>query len=354
MLGGATWWDALSALGTVGAVVLALGLAFAENARARRAEKHLVRERADQRLSLEESAAGRGSAWGEGTPVPSADGTHYERHAVVHVANESNRPAYNANVCVGIQNEPGRWTPVGPLAVPLPLPVLAPRSRQTWDITLPLLACSMDLGNFVSNPTASIAFSDASGQRWTRDFDLALTRQSGSGDAALFAIDHPYGEEQVGQIDNPFNPISVVVVFLHAIGREEGPDLGLAKSLLDPAAAGWARMTDDEWNDAAERWADLGVAAHVHYPAPRIAYVKALTDDAADQRVDRPGYVEVPMTLFTLRFIRGVGWRIFSIGWATRADMIAFPEADLLSDVRSIDDSEEGNHAPRGTEAESD
>lgn len=343
MLWGATWWDALSALGTVGAVVLALGLAFAENARARRAEKGLQEERLRQRLDLQESAAGMVSAWIEMTPVPSADGTHYERHAVVHVANESNRPAYNANVCVGIQNEPGRWTPVGPLSVPLPLPVLAPRSRQTWDITLPLLACSMDSGNFVSNPTAAIAFSDASGQRWTRDFDLGLTRQSGSADAALFAIDQAHGEEQVGQIDNPFNPIGVVVTFLHAMSREEGPDLRLAKGLLDPAAAGWAGVKDDEWTDAAGDWADLGVAAHVHYPAPRIAYVKALTDDAADQRVNSPGYVEVPMTLFTLRFIRGVGWRIFSIGSATRADLIEFPEADLLSDVRSADDREEGH-----------
>lgn len=115
MLWGATWWDALSALGTVGAVVVALTLALAERARARRAEKALVAERADHRASLEENSAGMVSAWVEVTPAPSADGAHYERHAVVHVANESDRPVYNANVCVGIQNEPGRWTPVGPL-----------------------------------------------------------------------------------------------------------------------------------------------------------------------------------------------------------------------------------------------
>lgn len=349
MLWGANWWDALSAIGTVGAVVVALGLAWAERKRARRAEKALEAERTDHRASLEENSAAMVSAWVEMTPVPSADGVYYERHAVVHVANESDRPVYNANVCVGIQNELGRWTPVGQLAVPLPLPVLASRSRQTWDITLPLLACSMDLGNFVSNPTAAIAFSDHSGQRWMRNFDLALTRQSGDSGSALFAIDQVHGEEQIGQLDNPFNPIGVVVLFLKALSRDEGPDLGLAKGLLDPSAKGWARMGDDEWADAAQRWGTLGVAAHVHYPAPRIAYVKTLTDDAAEQRVDGPGYVEVPMTLFTLRYIRGVGWRIFSVGWATRADMIAFPEGDLLRDVRAVDELEDDACDASGT-----
>lgn len=332
----------------MGAVIVALGLAWAERARARRAEKALAAERAEHRAGLEESSAGMVSAWVEVTPVPSEDGIHYERHAVVHVTNESDRPVYNANVCVGIQNEPGRWTPVGPLAVPLPLPVLAPRSRQTWDITLPLLACSMDLGNFVSNPTAAIAFSDPSGQRWMRNFDLALTRQSGAADGALFAIDPAHGEEQIGQIDNPFNPIGVVVLFLHALNRDEGPDLGLARGLLDPSAHGWMRMGNDEWAEAAKRWGTLGVAAHVHYPAPRIAYVKTLTDEAAGQRVGGPGYVEVPMTLFTLRYIRAVGWRIFSIGWATRADMIAFPEGDLLRDVRASDQLEDDKREASG------
>lgn len=91
MLWGAHWWDALSAIGTVGAVVVALGLACAERKRARRAEKALEAERTDHRASLEENSAAMVSAWVEMTPVPSADGVYYERHAVVHVANESDR-----------------------------------------------------------------------------------------------------------------------------------------------------------------------------------------------------------------------------------------------------------------------
>jgi len=99
-------------------------------------------------------------------------------------------------------------------------------------------------------------------------------------------------------------------------------------------------MSDEEFVKNAERWRDLGLAAHVHYPAPRVAYVKTLSDGAAATRVTVPGYVEVPMTLFTLRFIAGTGWRIFSIGWATRMDMIPFPEGDLRRDIRSVESSD--------------
>lgn len=334
MLWGASWWDALSALGTVGAVVVALLLAATERRRARRAEKSLASERQLHAARDTERAAAMVSAWIEVAPRPSEGGRHYDRLAVVHVSNQSDQPVYNANVCVGIQNEPGRWTPVGPLAVPLPLPVLAPRSQQIWDITLPLMACSMDLGNFVSNPSAAIAFSDPSGQRWMRNFDLAIARQERNGDAGLFSIDPDHGDEQLGQIDNPFNPVGVVALFLSAWSSDDGPDLSLARSLLDPTAQGWSAMSDEDFAKAGQQWANLGIAAHVHYPAPRIAYVKTLLEDAAQRQVAEPGYVEVAMTFFTLRFIRNLGWRIFSVGWATRADMIEFPEADLLTDIR--------------------
>lgn len=347
MIWGATWWEAASALGTVGAVVVALLLAAGEGARARRAERALAKERADQRADAEERQAGMVSAWVEIQATPSEDGSHYERKATVHVANESDRPVYNANVCIGVQNALNRWTPVGPLAVPLPLPVLASRSRQSWDITIPLLACSIEGGTIMSGPTAAIAFTDSSGERWTRNFDLALTRQSAAGEAALFAIDPEYGEEQMGQIENPFNPVTTVLSFLNALGRD-GPDWELVSHLLDPGADGWAKMTDDQWVEAAKDWSQLGIAAHVHYPAPRIAYVKTLTDDAADQRVEGPGYVEVPMTIFTLRFVRGEGWKVFSIGGPTPAHMIEFPEKDLHLDPRGEVHGLDGDQGTQG------
>lgn len=339
-LHGADWWEAATAIGTVGAVIVALLLAWRESRRARRAEKALAAEQTRQRAALEEAQSSMVSAWVEIEPAASSEGTHYERRATVHVANESDRPVYNANVCIGVQNDTDRWTPVGPLAVPLPLPVLASRSRQSWDITLPLLACSIEAGNFMSGPTAAIAFTGPSGQRWTRNFDLALTRQSKEGEAALFAVDPEHGEEQMGQIENGFNPVTTVLLFLNALRREEGPDWELLSALLDPSAKGWKKMTEEQWAEVVEPWSELGIAAHVHYPAPRIAYVKTLTDEAADQRLEGAGYVKVPMTIFTLRFVRGSGWKVFSVGGPTSVDMIEFPERDLFRDIRSVDPPE--------------
>src|SRR5690625_7792893 len=126
MIWGATWWEAASTLGTVGAVVVALLLAAGEGARARRAERALAKERADQRSDNEERQAGMVSAWVEIQATPSEDGSHYERKATVHVAKESDRPVYNANVCINVQKAIHRWQTIRPLAVHLPLPVHAP------------------------------------------------------------------------------------------------------------------------------------------------------------------------------------------------------------------------------------
>lgn len=132
-LHGADWWEAATAIGTVGAVIVALLLAWSESRRARRAEKALAAEQTRQRAAVEEAQSSMVSAWVEIEPAASSEGTHYERRATVHVTNESDRPVYNANVCIGVQNETDRWTPVGPLAVPLPLQFspLGPGSRGT-------------------------------------------------------------------------------------------------------------------------------------------------------------------------------------------------------------------------------
>ncbi len=331
------WWEALTALGTVGAVVVALLLAGAERSRRKKAEGQLDQQRTAELDAGQRAIAELVSAWVDVQAVPSVDATHYVRKATVHVENQSDSPAYNANICMGVQNAADRWTPVGPLAVPLPLPVLPPKSNQTWDITLPLMACSVDLGGLTYQPAAAIAFSDPTGQRWARGFDSTLERRANDGDAALFDLDADHGDEQIGMLDNPFNPISIVIAFLAGMQNDAEPGrFEMAKTLVDPAASGWASMDDEAWQDMRDRLSSLGVAAHVQYPAPRIAYVKGLTDEAADAtREGGAGYVIVPMTLFTLRFIRGAGWRVFGVGAAVRADEIEFPEGDLDEDPRT-------------------
>lgn len=168
---GADWWDVAVAVGTVGAVIVALLLAFAERKRTTRAEEELKDERASATSRREMELAAMVSAWVEITPDASADGKHYIRQATIQVENQSDRPAYNGNVCVGVRQTASGWTPVGPLAVPLPLPVLPPHPRQSWDITLALSACSSSQATVNGHPTAAISFSDPNGQRWTRDFD---------------------------------------------------------------------------------------------------------------------------------------------------------------------------------------
>ena len=331
---GADWWDALSAIGTVGAVVVALLLAWFERRRARRSERELEVQRRGQLEVGRRAVAEMVSAWVEITMVSSSTGDHYVRRATLHVDNQSNEPVYNASVCVGIPGEAQDWIPVGALAAPLPLPVVAARSGQTWDITLPLMACSSDIGGLSQHASAALAFSDPSGQRWVRSFDGHL-RRSSEGDASLFDLDPSHGELQMGDVENLFNPVPLVVAFLAGISSPKREDQELAKSLLDPEEDAWARMTPNEWVELSRRLASLGVAAHVQYPAPRVAYVKALTDEAANtRRQGGAGYVTVPVQVFTLRFIKNLGWRIFAIGAAVRADAIHFPERDLEEDVR--------------------
>jgi hypothetical protein len=125
----------------------------------------------------------------------------------------------------------------------------------------------------------------------------------------------------------------VVLAFKAALSHDDGgPLLDAARSLTDRSAPGWANVQPDHWEALSAQFESLGMASHVHYPAPRVAYVKLLTDDAADLVASSPGYVTVPVTIVTLRFIRNVGWRIFGIGPATPVDAIDFPEADLDRD----------------------
>ncbi|WP_146081904.1 hypothetical protein [Pseudoclavibacter sp. Z016] len=329
---GADWWDALSAVGTVSAVAVALLLSLLERHRARRAERALDAMRETQAERLEQSTAAMVSAWIEIKPTPARDGRSYDRVAIAHVQNQSDRPVFNLNACVALKNAADRWTPLGSMSIPMPIPTLAARSSQTWDLTGPLRAWSYSLNDLAGHPTIGFSFTDLNGIRWTRDFDSKLDRQGSAGDAALYMIDDDHAQEQLGDLGDPLNPFAILITFRAALSRapeEGGPDLSTARLALDPAAGGWKAIHDTQLLELATSLSGLGVAAHVHYPAPRIAYIKMLSDEATHLKVTSPGYVEVPMTIVTLRFASEVGWRIFSIGPLTPVDRIEFPEGDL-------------------------
>lgn len=97
-----TWdlWTVLTAVGTVGATLVALVLALRAWTQEKDATARFV------------------SAWVTDEYQPRSDGSSYKRVARLHIANESNEPVFNAMVNVHIGRDS---TPLGPLAAPAPI-----------------------------------------------------------------------------------------------------------------------------------------------------------------------------------------------------------------------------------------
>jgi hypothetical protein len=271
------------------------------------------------------------SAWVEASVEPSTSGRNYTRKATVHVENQSLQPAYNASVSIGFRSDLDSWIAFGPLSVPLPLPVLSPRTRQSWDITIPLRACLVDVGPINPHPMVQIHFDDAEGVRWNRTFDGVLKEAGGKTPSPYLQTDTGDGEKQLGDLSSQFNPIPTVIGFLAALAiDDEAQSRVRAASYLDPSAPGWDELEADDWKHYRETYSSLGIAAHVHYSAPRVAYVKCLREEAAQAMIEQAGYVVLPVVIFTLRYMIDEGWKIFAIGaGAIAPDRIEFPEADL-------------------------
>lgn len=327
----AKWWDAWQAFGTIGAVAIALMLALYEGVRARMAEGALASER-EQRLKSDRFAtAALVSAWVETRYEPSADGTHYLRRGTVHVANESNEPVFNVHVVIGVGKP---VVQIGPLAVPAPLPVLPPRRHRSWDISLGLLAYGGGL-QIPSDPVAKIYFTDANEVRWNRDFDGRLREQIEGQQEPPPNEDE--GVRQLGDPSNTFNPIWTALAFVNLIQRE---DPAVTASELAPflaeSATGWEGIVDSEIRAIGQSFADYGMAAHVWYPAPQVAYVRFVHEKDQENVRSAAGYAEVRgAPIITLVFYTGIGWRVFSAGLgATEPDWILFPPGSIADDPR--------------------
>lgn len=337
----AKWWDAWQAFGTVGAVAIALMLALYEGVRARRAEKALASER-EQRLRSDRFAtAALVSAWVETRYEPSADGTYYLRRGTVHLANESNEPVFNVHVVVGV-GQP--VVQIGPLAVPSPIPVLPPRRHRSWDISLGLLAYGGGL-HIPTDPVAKIYYSDAQGIRWNRDFDGRLGEQIEGQQEAQPNEDE--GFRQLGDPSNTFNPIWTALAFLNLIRREEPPATASELApLLAEHAPGWRALDVSKIQALGQSLANYGMAAHVWYPAPQVAYVRLVHEGDQENAPTVAGYVEVRAQIITLVFYAGIGWRVFSVGaGATEPDWIMFPSGAITDDPRgklAVDNEETG------------
>lgn len=332
MIWGANWWEAFSAVGTVLAVVVSLTLAWMEGRRARRAEMALEKERAAHAISVRRATASLVAAWAENEYLVAADGTHYDRTVTVHVANASAEPVFNVHVAVGVENPPVQ---IGPLSVPVPIPVLAAGQSRAWDVTSGILARSepYGVGAIPADPVAKILFTDAQGVRWERQFDGTLSEASGP--ARLFDPDPEAATRQIGDVSNPLNPMGVALAFLDEL-RSERPSIRSARQWLAPTAAAWKDVSDKDLATIGKDLDGYGLAAHVWYPVRRVAYVRLVRDDvAAESTPTGPGPVDVPMQIITLVFLAGAGWRVFSIGGlGTGPDWIQFPKQDLHKSIR--------------------
>lgn len=289
-------WDIITALGTLGATFVALWLAVSAWTHGRSASARLV------------------SVWVTDDYQPLVHADHYLRQVTLHVANESDEPAFDVHVSVTVG---ATAVPLGPLSAPSPIVVLPPRRELCFDLSTPLLA-----HDDTWNPRAAVTFRDRSGRRWTRDPDGMLTRASTR--ARWVEAPEKSLEPQIGSM-TPNNPMAVALGFLSVLRSSDSPDPGDLEFFLAPEAPGWA---DVDWAELRASTEEFQPTSMVDYPAPYIARVKLSGDVRlqgkallADGQVELHG----PRMFLTLTYAPDRGWRVFGLGSSVRPDQILFP-----------------------------
>jgi hypothetical protein len=144
--------DALAALGTVGAAMLALMLALRDNRRTSAAEAEYRAERVRQRTAAHRAQAERVTAWIVMPPGPQSDPQRYA--AIVELSNTSMDPIYEAKIHIHREGGEGGFLYVG---------FVAPNDK--WHGHAPAPG---DLVTGAAEPIVAI-FRDAAGNWWTRD-----------------------------------------------------------------------------------------------------------------------------------------------------------------------------------------
>lgn len=301
-------WTVLTALGTVGATLVAVVLALRAALRDKAVTARVV------------------AAWVTDDYQPHSDGSSYRRTTHVHIANEGDEPVFDARVNVVIGRD---QTPIGPLSVPMPISVLPPRRELVFDISTPLLAHTDSW-----NPRALLYFTDPKGRRWVRDSDGGL--RDVSREKARWSELGEADEKQLGDTQSVLNPMMIAFAFLAGLR-----DLGMAweemQVVLDPLASGWS---ETDWDQLRSELENYQPTSMVDYPAPRIARIKLSGDVSLEgRRVEGEG-LELPDYKFmTLTLTPKLGWRVFSVGSSVPPDAIDFG-GSLREDVRPQRDEE--------------
>lgn len=293
-----TWdlWTVLTAVGTVGATLVALVLALRAWTQEKDATARFV------------------SAWITDEYQPRSDGSSYKRVVHLHVANESNEPVFNAMVNVHIGRDS---TPLGPLAAPALISVIPQRRELVFDISVPLLAHADSW-----YPKVALTFTDPKGRYWLREINGELqdvsrqvfrwSKKSGPGD-----------ERQLGNQESLFNPMLIALTFLSGL-RDDETEVDDLRVLLAPEASGWDNV---DWDALRIELADFQPTSMVDYPAPRIARIKLSGDKTLEGKSvegnGKPLNLDVYMFM-TLTLDPRQGWRIFGVGGSVPPDAIFF------------------------------
>ena len=124
-------YEMWTAIGTVGAVVVALVVALTQAA-------VVIVLGVKRRYLARRKVASLVSAWVEHSYGPNSSGEYYRRTVSLHLANESDEPVFRVEVLCGIETEHGTIQ-LGPLAAPRMIPVLPPKRKFTYDITMGML-----------------------------------------------------------------------------------------------------------------------------------------------------------------------------------------------------------------------
>ncbi len=301
-----------------------------ETVRARRAERGLKLERQSRADDARRAVASLVASTVDVNPEPSDDASHYIQRASLQIANQSAEPVFNVRVIVAVSDPP---VPIGPLAAPAPIPVLPAGHKRTWDITVGLLAHARLASTLGMHPTTELFFTDSQGERWHRAYDGKLSVASKSKRIEFRDISDG-NEAQLGELDNHFNPLPIVLAFLDALtSKGKKPTVEDIAPLLSPTANGWEVLTDAAVAEMGEELSAYGLAAHIWYPAPFVAWARLIRDDDARVPVQTGEFRSVDAKILTLCFLPTIGWRVFGIG-PTAPDWIAFPPGSLTDDPR--------------------
>ncbi|MDO4761286.1 MAG: hypothetical protein Q4A31_05155 [Corynebacterium sp.] len=286
-----------SAVGTVGAVIVALGIAAAQglaNSRRQKKERELARLRVATLVN----------SWVDLSYFPNETGEYYRRKVELHLANESDEPVFNVEVRCGIKSPQG-YVRVGPLSAPNVIPVLPPKREFVFDITSGFMAFGLFAHETFNLLVSSVYFQDHAGVSWEREFGNEL-RKNPKRDTLASEENDPLREIQIGDLRSPLNPQSVVLYFIKKAEDPEVSNAEFQKELVSHAR-GWGNLDEDGIIDLRKTLVSSNLAAQVWYPAPKIAYVRLLLESP-----EEPG--DYPVEILTLVWRNSSGWNLFSIG----------------------------------------